>query len=248
MRIPVVAGNWKMYKTVDQAVQLTEEILSLLDGITGVEVAICPPFTALEAVARVLKETSIGLGAQNMYHEREGAFTGEISAEMLLTIGCQYVILGHSERRTYFGETDESVNKKVIAALRTGLTPIVCVGETLDERQAGTTEQVIERQIRGAFQDVTEVDLQRLIIAYEPVWAIGTGLTATPGQAQDVHRFIRRLLGDHVAEEIRIQYGGSVKPENACDLFTQPDVDGGLIGGASLKAESFVAIVRSAVR
>lgn len=248
MRIPVVAGNWKMYKTVDQAVQLTEEILSLLDGVTGVEVAVCPPFTALDEVARVLKGTSIGMGAQNMHYEREGAFTGEISAEMLLTIGCQYVILGHSERRAYFGETDESVNKKVIAALRAGLTPIVCVGETIKERQAGTTEWILERQIRGAFRDVTEADLQRLIIAYEPVWAIGTGLTATPEQAQDVHRFIRRLLGDQIAEGIRIQYGGSVKPENARDLFAQPDVDGGLIGGASLKAESFAAIVQSAVR
>jgi triosephosphate isomerase len=247
MRTPIVAGNWKMYKTVDQAVQLTKEILSSLNGIAGVEVAICPPFTALDAVARILKGTTIGLGAQNMHWEKEGAFTGEISAEMLLTIGCQYIILGHSERRTYFQETDEAVNRKIVTALKVGLTPIVCVGETIDERKAGTTERVIERQVTGAFRDIAEEDLRRVIIAYEPVWAIGTGLTATPEQAQEVHAFIRKLLGKQIAEEIRIQYGGSVKPENAGDLFGQLDIDGGLIGGASLKAENFRAIVESAV-
>lgn len=247
MRTPIVAGNWKMYKTVDQAVQLTQEILSSLNGIAGVEVAICPPFTALDAVARILKGTTIGLGAQNMHWEKEGAFTGEISAEMLLTIGCQYIILGHSERRTYFQETDEAVNRKIVTALKVGLTPVVCVGETIDERKAGTTERVIERQVTGAFRDIAEEDLRRVIIAYEPVWAIGTGLTATPEQAQEVHAFIRKLLGKQIAEEIRIQYGGSVKPENAGDLFGQLDIDGGLIGGASLKAENFRAIVESAV-
>lgn len=246
MRVPIVAGNWKMYRTVPEAIRLAEDVLKLLDGADGVQAVLCPPFTALSALDDVLGGTAVALGAQNMYHEKEGAFTGEISAEMLLTTGCKYVILGHSERRTWFGETDESVNRKVVAALAAGLAPIVCVGETLSERNAEETERVVERQVRGALLGIDAADMSKVVLAYEPVWAIGTGLTATPSQAQKVHGFIRGLLAEQISGDVPIQYGGSVKPENAGELFAQPDIDGGLIGGASLKAESFAAIVRSA--
>lgn len=251
MRIPIVAGNWKMNKTDSEATELTGRIVKLLSGIEGVDVVLCPPFTALTAVHAPLKGTKIGLGAQNMHWEAKGAFTGEISAEMLLTSGCRYVILGHSERRTYFGETNESVNRKVRAALAADLTPIVCVGETRAEREQGRTEEVVLNHVTGAFVGFSPEEIEGVVIAYEPVWAIGTGLTATPQQAQEVHAFIRKILRDswgvQVAERIRIQYGGSVKPENATEIFHELDVDGGLIGGASLEAESFAAIVRSAL-
>jgi len=245
-----VAGNWKMNLTVEKSLQLISELLPLLKGTAGVEVVLCPPFTSLWPAHQALRGSSVGLGGQDMHYEASGAYTGEVSAEMLLTCGCQYVILGHSERRAYFGETDESVNRKTLAALKAGLLPIVCVGETLQERQRNVTRQVVGRQVRGALKGIPTADVSRVIVAYEPVWAIGTGLTATPSQAQEVHAFIRALLTelyDAPAASVRIQYGGSVKPDNAGELFAQPDIDGGLIGGASLQAGSFAAIVKAAI-
>lgn len=249
MRTPIVAGNWKMNKTAREAAALAAEIRGALGGVSSIECVLCPPFTSLRAVREAIADTPIKLGAQNVHWEKSGAFTGEISAAMLLEEGCEYVIVGHSERRQYFGETDETVNRRTCAALAAGLRPIVCVGETLDEREAGQTFTVIERQIRRGLAGLVGADWERLVVAYEPVWAIGTGRTATASQAQEVHALIRRLLGDlagDAAQQIRIQYGGSVKPENAAELFGQPDVDGGLIGGASLQAASFVAIARAA--
>ena len=251
MRKPIVVGNWKMNRTPQEAMQLVAELKSLVAGIESVEIGVCPPFVCLTEVNKILKGSNIGLGAQNMYWEPEGAYTGEISAEMLLTSGCKYVILGHSERRASFGETNATVHKKLEAALKSGLSPIVCVGEAREQREKGITEQVVEDHIRGAFEGIAAADAEKTVIAYEPVWAIGTGLTATPDQAQEVHRFIREVLGGlyntSVAEHIRIQYGGSMKPENAEELLAQMDIDGGLIGGASLQAESFAAIVKGAV-
>ena len=251
MRRPFIAGNWKMYKTSIEAVDLAMGIVDRLGDVTGADIAVCPPFTSLSAVAEIVTDTVIRLGAQNMHWVREGAYTGEISANMLLTAGCDYVILGHSERRTLFHETDEDVNRKVAAALENGLIPIVCVGETLEQREREITRRVIETQIRGAFQGLSAGTFDGTVIAYEPVWAIGTGRTATPVQAQEVHGFIRELLADRfgpdIAETTRIQYGGSMKPENARELLSKPDIDGGLIGGASLKAESFEGIVRAAL-
>ena len=250
MRGPIIAGNWKMNKTVRQAVELVEEIKPMVSDVREVEIVVCPPFTALEAVSKVLPGTNIALGAQDMHWELEGAFTGEISSEMILTVGGKYVILGHSERRTYFGETNETVNKKVLSALQCGLKPIICVGETLQQREAGTTKDVVRDHVDGALKGLSAGDVPQIVLAYEPVWAIGTGLTATPAQAEEVHAFIRELLTDlydgTLAQKIRIQYGGSVKPENAAQLFGQPNIDGGLIGGASLEADSFAAIVKSA--
>ncbi len=249
MRTPIVAGNWKMNKTSREAAELAGEIRSALAGCSAVECVLCPPFTSLRAVREVIANTGLKLGAQNVHWESSGAFTGEISAPMLVDAGCEYVIVGHSERRQYFGETDETVNRRARAALAAGLRPIVCVGETLAEREAGRTFAVIERQVRAGLAGLVGADWDRLVVAYEPVWAIGTGRTATAAQAQEVHALIRRLLRDlagDAADRIRIQYGGSVKPENAAELFGQPDVDGGLIGGASLQAASFVAIVRAA--
>ena len=252
MRTPFVAGNWKLNKTPDEAEILARCVVDAASGITGVDVAICPPFTALERVAGVVRGTAVGLGAQNVYWASEGAFTGEVSAPMLLTCGCEYVILGHSERRQFFGETDETVNRRLKAALRAGLKPIVCVGESLDERQDDRTERVVEAQTRGALTGISADDVRCIALAYEPVWAIGTGLTATPEQAEAVHAFLRQVLTelyrDDVARAIRIQYGGSVKPDNAAALFAQDNIDGGLIGGASLEADAFAAIVKSAVR
>ena len=251
MRHPIVVGNWKMNKTPEEAVQLVAELRSLVAGIESVEIGVCPPFVCLTEVSKLLKGSNIGLGAQNMYWEPEGAYTGEISAKMLLTSGCKYVILGHSERRAYFEETNATVHKKLEAALESGLSPIVCVGETREQREKGITEQVVADHIRGAFEGIAAADAEKTVIAYEPVWAIGTGLTAMPDQAQEVHRFIREVLGGlyntSVAGHIRIQYGGSMKPENAEELLAQVDIDGGLIGGASLQAESFAAIVKGAV-
>lgn len=251
MRTPFVAGNWKLNKTADEAETLARCVVDAVAGITGVDVAICPPFTALERVAQVVRGTPVGLGAQNVYWEAEGAFTGEVSAPMLLTCGCEYVILGHSERRQFFGETDETVNRRLKAVLHAGLKPIVCLGESLAERQADKTEQVVETQLRGALSGISADDVRGITLAYEPVWAIGTGLTATPDQAEAVHAFLRQvstdLYRDEVARAVRIQYGGSVKPDNAAALFAQNNIDGGLIGGASLDAAAFAAIVKAAV-
>jgi triosephosphate isomerase len=249
MRKRIVAGNWKMNKKLDGAVELAKSLSDALEQETDTEVVVCPPFTNLSAVYGIIERTFIGLGAQNMHWEKKGAYTGEISAEMLKSVGCKYVILGHSERRQYFGETDLTVNKKIKCALDAQLKPIVCVGEMLNERKADRTESVVEKQVRGAFTDLSGDQLADVVIAYEPVWAIGTGEVATPEQAQDVHAFIRRLLaqmyGKDLAGAIRIQYGGSMKPENAGDLLAQPDIDGGLIGGASLDAHSFLGIIRA---
>ena len=249
MRSRLIAGNWKMNMTAAQGAALAGAIQQGLTLRPGVAVAVCPPFTALDAVGKALRGSSIALGAQNMHAQASGAFTGEVSAPMLLELGCTCVILGHSERRTLFGETDRIVNEKVRAALAAGLKPIVCVGETLEQRQAGQTAAVIATQVKGSLDGVGGV-IEKLVIAYEPVWAIGTGLTATPAQAQEVHAQIRALLtgmgGAEAAQRVTIQYGGSMKPDNARDLLAQPDIDGGLIGGAALKADAFRAIIQAA--
>ncbi len=249
MRKRIIAGNWKMNKTLDEAIDLARAIKDKAADVQNVDVILCPPFTNLSSVVDVVKGTNIGVGAQNLHWEENGAFTGEISADMLRSVGCKYVIIGHSERRQYFGEIDETVNKKIKAALAAGLVPIVCVGETLEERQADKTDEVVETQIKGAFKDISSSDAERMVVAYEPVWAIGTGKVATPQQAQDVHAFTRSLFkaiySEQVAETVRIQYGGSMKPGNAAELLANPDVDGGLIGGASLDADSFMGIINA---
>jgi len=236
-----------MNKTATEARDLAKKLLPLVSGVNNRDVVLAPPFTALQAVAEAIKGTSVGLSAQNFHWEDKGAFTGEISAEMLLDLGCKYVIIGHSERRQYFGETDETVNRRLRQALNKGLLPIVCVGETLKEREAGKANEVIERQIAGGLKGVTAAEMQKVVIAYEPVWAIGTGKTATPDQANEIHSFIRKKIeiayGKQTAESLRIQYGGSVTPENVSSLMAMPDIDGALVGGASLKPESFAALV-----
>ena len=248
MRTPIIAGNWKLNQTISEAVSLTTALKPLVAACTGVEIIVAPPFTALVSVSSAIADSNIRLAAQDMYWEDNGAFTGEVSAPMLKDVGCDYVIIGHSERRQYFDETNESVNQKVKAALAHGLKPIICVGEQLEEREAGQTEAVIENHVTGGISGLSATDLSSCVLAYEPVWAIGTGKTATPAQAQDVHNFIRGLLtkaySAAVASQICIQYGGSVKPENASELMGQPDVDGALVGGASLEAESFAQIVK----
>ncbi len=248
MRRKIVAGNWKMNKTPAEATVLVAALREALDGLSSVDVAICPPFTALPAAAEALRGSAIGLGAQNVHWEAAGAFTGEIAAPMLVELGVRYAIVGHSERRQFFGETDATVNRRARAALGAGLIPIVCVGETIQEREADQTRAVLERQVRAGLEGLSGDDWDRLVIAYEPVWAIGTGRTASDAQAQDAHAFIRGLLrslaGPDAAGRIRIQYGGSMKPGNAAGLLAQPDIDGGLIGGASLAADDFAAIVR----
>ena len=250
MRKPFVAGNWKMNTCADEAVALARAIADAAPK-EGVDLAVCPPFVYLRSVAKALDGAWVALGAQNMYFEPAGAFTGDISGAMLKDVGCRYVILGHSERRHVFGESDELVGKKVIAALAAGLDPILCVGELIEEREAGKTMEVVERQVRAGLAGVGADGIGRITIAYEPVWAIGTGKTATPAQAQEVHAAIRALLAtmynETAAAAMRIQYGGSVKPQNAKELFSQTDIDGGLIGGASLKAESFIAIAEAAL-
>ncbi len=244
MRTKIVAGNWKMNKTASEAAALVTEIRKAAnDGNGAVEVVVCPPFTDLAAAAEALKGSKIGLGAQNMHWQANGAYTGEVSAEMLKDLGVKYVIIGHSERRQYFAETDETVNLKTKAAIAAGLVPIVCVGELLEERQGGKMEEVVVRQVKTG---LAGVDMATVVIAYEPVWAIGTGLTATPEQAQEVHALIRKTLQEMfgaVADTVRIQYGGSMKPDNAKELMSCADIDGGLIGGAALKGDSFAAIV-----
>jgi len=246
MRKPFIAGNWKMYKSVAEARILARGLRAQLDAVSDREIAVCPPMTALVAVAEELKGSMIALGAQNAHWEKQGAFTGEVAAPMLAELGCRYVIVGHSERRQYFGETDETVNKRMQAVLSAGLVPIVCIGETLQEREAGATFSVIERQMKGGLKGLAAPT--GIVIAYEPVWAIGTGKTATPDQAQEVHSHIRKLyaqtFGDAAAQQVRILYGGSVKPDNMSALMSQPDIDGGLVGGASLEADSFTKIVR----
>ena len=250
MRKPVVAGNWKMYKTVAEARHLVSELVPGLQAVPSVEKVICPPFTALLAVAALLEGTDIGLGAQNIYWEASGAFTGEISPQMVAEL-CQYVILGHSERRGYFGETDETVNKKIQAALAHGLTPIVCVGETLEENEADQTADVVSRQIRNGLADLGLSDGSALMIAYEPIWAIGTGRAATAEGANAVMGGVVRpalaeLFGEAFSQSVRILYGGSVKANNAAEFFAQPDIDGALVGGASLKASEFIQIAQAA--
>ena len=248
MRRPIVAGNWKMNKTIGEAVELVTALKDKVADVTDVDIVVGPTFTALAAVAKVIKGTNIGLAAQNMYWEEKGAFTGEISPTMLKDVGCQYVIIGHSERRAYFSETNETVNKKVKAAHSHSLIPIVCVGEKLEDREAGITEKVVKDHVVNGLAGLTNQQMLNTIIAYEPVWAIGTGKTATPEQAQEVHKFIRATLAEEfspeVADAVRIQYGGSVKPGNVAELMAQPDIDGGLIGGASLDADSFAKIVK----
>ena len=253
MRKPFVAGNWKMNTDSQTSVELVERIASGFKETAGqdVTVAVCPPFVYLQSVAKALKSSGIAVGAQDIYFEPKGAFTGEISASMLKDVGCQYCLCGHSERRHVIGETDELINKKVAAAVVGGLLPILCVGELLEEREASQTNEVVTRQVKGGLAGLSTGKLQAVTIAYEPVWAIGTGLTATPEQAQEVHEFIRKLIGqmynEEIAEEIRILYGGSVKPGNAAELMSQKDIDGSLVGGASMKADDFLAIIQAAV-
>jgi triosephosphate isomerase (TIM) len=251
MRTKVIAGNWKMYKDLNESAELLHGLKSKLATMPkGVKAIVCPPFTSLALAQKLLEGSPIALGAQNMYPEDEGAFTAEVSPKMLKSAGCKYVILGHSERRQYFKETDEFINKKVKKALASGLIPIVCVGETLAEREKNITDEIVTTQVKGCLKDIQTSDIEKLIIAYEPVWAIGTGKVATPQQAQDVHKLIRTLLGqlysDSISEKVVIQYGGSVKPDNAKELLHQPDIDGALVGGACLKADSFAAIVQAA--
>jgi triosephosphate isomerase len=249
-RKKLIAGNWKMNKTSSDAVSLARELVLSLGTQADVDVVICPPFTALEAVAGAIDGSLIKLGAQNMHFEPSGAFTGEISAPMLRALFATHVILGHSERRTLFGEGDELVNRKVLAALKHQLRPILCVGESLAEREAGQTLKIVQTQTERALEGVSREMAASVVVAYEPVWAIGTGKVATAEQAQEVHGFIRGLLtklqGEAVAQRIRVLYGGSMKPANAAELLTQKDIDGGLIGGASLEARSFVELVRAA--
>jgi triosephosphate isomerase (TIM) len=251
MRKKIIAGNWKMNLNHLEAEALTENILKRVTGINDVDIVLCPPFTSLFAVHQALKGTQVKLGGQNLHWEQKGAYTGEISGNMLLTLGCEFVILGHSERRTYFHETDADVARKVKSAAGQGLIPIVCVGETLAEREGGITQKVVETQVRGAFTGLSQEEFKNTVIAYEPVWAIGTGLNATSKQAQEVHGFIRKIVeeifGSTIAAATRIQYGGSMKPANARELLNEPDIDGGLIGGASLDAESFEGIIRAAM-
>ncbi len=252
MRRMLIAGNWKMNKSVDEAVGLIDEIKAKLPADQGVEVLVCPAFVCLESAKRALQGTSIKLGAQNMYWKDSGAYTGEISADMLVSAGAEYVIIGHSERRQYFGETDESVNLKLKQALAKGLVPIVCIGETLVERESGKTFDVIKSQLKGGLAEISSQQMKGTVLAYEPVWAIGTGKVATKEQAQEAHAYIRAQLRDlfdrQTADAVIIQYGGSVKPDNAKELLGQPDVDGALIGGASLMSGDFVAIVNEALK
>lgn len=248
MRTPLIAGNWKLFKTIAEATAFVQGLKPLIHDVRGVEVAVAPVFTALGSVAAAAAGSSIKVAAQDCYWEAEGAFTGEVSPGLLKDAGCSHVIIGHSERRQYFGETDETVNRKTKAALAAGLTVLLCVGETLAQREAGDAFSVIAAQVTGGLQGVSAEMIKQAVIAYEPVWAIGTGKTASDEQAQEVHAFIRQLIAKLYsqadAEQIRILYGGSVKPENVKGLMSQPDIDGALVGGASLKADSFAAIVR----
>jgi len=247
MRIPVIAGNWKMHKTLAEARALSQAIRDGAAQATHCQIVIAPAYSALAAVAEVIRGTPLILGAQNVHWEAQGAFTGEISIPMLEDMGCGMVILGHSERRQFFGETDQTVNRRLRAVMKSSLTPIICIGETLAQREDGSYHAVLSQQLAGGLDLLTHQDLLRIILAYEPVWAIGTGRTASPEVAQEVHRSIRALLaqrfGDETARQVRILYGGSIKPENMSDLMRQPDIDGGLVGGACLEAKSFLRII-----
>lgn len=250
MRKKLVAGNWKMNTDLASAETLVREIVGALKSATPkATVVLCPPFIALERMHQLIHGTALHIGAQNLHFENDGAFTGEISATMLKSVGCEYVIIGHSERRQFFGETEYTVNRRLLHAIKNNLRPIVCVGETLEHREEGATFNVVRRQLTGAFYNVEEAAMNSVVIAYEPVWAIGTGKTATPEQAQEVHESIRSLMSGlysrDIADALPILYGGSVKADNAATIFSQPDVDGGLIGGASLKAKEFCAIVNA---
>ncbi|GBR76636.1 triosephosphate isomerase [Candidatus Termititenax persephonae] len=247
MRKPIMAGNWKLNKNHLETLAFIDEITPVLSGVGDVDIVICPPFTSLNVATARTKGTNIKIGAQDLFWEKSGAYTGEISGEMLKVLGCDYVIIGHSERRQYFGETNQTINKKIFAAFASGLIPIVCVGETWQERSAGQVEQVLSAQIREGLQGLNAEYHGKIVIAYEPVWAIGTGQTATPAQANEAHVLLRKLLGEifaETAQDIRIQYGGSVKPENVRELMAQSDIDGALIGGAALKAASFEKLVK----
>lgn len=251
MRNIVIAGNWKMNNDLKESEKLIVELKNLLlNEKPNCDVIVCPPFTSLSEASKLLKGSAIKLGAQNMHFEDNGAFTGEVSASMLKSVGCEYVIIGHSERRHILGETDEVINKKIKKALAAGLKPIFCVGELLEERESGTTNDVVKRQILKGLEGVSSDDMKNIIVAYEPVWAIGTGKTASPAQAQEVHEFIRDLIeigfSLEVANDLVIQYGGSVKPDNAKELISQKDIDGALVGGACLKADSFIGIIKGA--
>ncbi len=247
MRKPFIAGNWKMNTNGQAAVSLASELAEAVKEIDTVDIAVCPPFVYLHDTARALSSSNISLGAQNVYYQPDGAFTGETSCEMLKDVGCQYVIIGHSERRHVMGETDDLINKKVAVAISSGLLPILCVGELLEQREAGQTDAVVTEQVKKGLAGLSEEKVLAVTIAYEPVWAIGTGKTATSQQAQEVHRMIRKLLAemysDSVAAQIHIQYGGSAKPDNTAELMSCPDVDGLLVGGASLKVKDFAGMI-----
>jgi len=251
MRKPVIAGNWKMNKSINEAIELVNSLKRELIDIQETDIVVCPVYTALSDVSDLLIDSNISLGAQNVYWEPSGAFTGEISPSMIKDAGCKYVIIGHSERRKYFGESDERVNKRIKAAQSEGLIPIFCVGETLEEREADKTIDVVKRQLKGGLEGLESEALLKLVIAYEPVWAIGTGKTATSEQAQEVHKFIRGWLNENyspeTAESLRILYGGSVKPSNIKELMQQGDIDGALVGGASLDSSSFIEIVKNSL-
>lgn len=248
MRTPIIAGNWKMHKTTAEAKALASGIVREVGEVREVQVVLCPPFTALSAVAEIIRGSRVELGGQNCHYESKGAFTGEVAPEFLMDLGCRYVIIGHSERRQYFKEDDQLVNKKLKKALSVELVPIFCIGETLQERNKDLTFDVLRRQVTNGLSEIQLEDPLKMVVAYEPVWAIGTGVTATPDQAQEAHRYVRDLLsglwGTDTAEQVRIQYGGSVKPDNIKELMAQPDIDGALVGGASLEVESFVRIVK----
>jgi triosephosphate isomerase len=251
MRKNVIAGNWKMNNDLSESQNLITRLTSGLSNLKiNCDVIICPPYTSLSEANSLIKNTIVKLGAQNVYHEDNGAYTGEISPLMLKSVGCEYVIIGHSERRTIFKESNETINKKIKKALEHGLKVIFCIGETLDEREKNITNDVVKKQVIEGLLDIDEKAISNMIIAYEPVWAIGTGRNATPQQAQDVHKFIRKLMEDKyssgIADDLTIQYGGSVKPDNARELLSQPDIDGALVGGACLKAESFIDIIKAA--
>jgi len=250
-RRPIIAGNWKLNKNIKESIELVTLLKRKLNDVQNVEIVVCPVYTALSDVYEVLMESSIKLGAQDLFWEEKGAFTGEVSASLIKDTGASFVVVGHSERRQFFNETDETVNKKTKAALKVGLTPIVCVGEMLQEREANKTFQVIERQLKGSLVNFSHDEIDKVVVAYEPVWAIGTGKVATPQQAQEVHAFIRKeiskVFGEEAARGLRILYGGSVKPDNISNLMNEPDIDGALVGGASLEVDSFSDIVKNAV-
>ncbi|MBD3287433.1 triose-phosphate isomerase [candidate division KSB1 bacterium] len=252
MRRKIIAGNWKMNKTVPEAVDFVRGLMKQASEFINCDIIVGPPYTALAPVSEVIKDSNVKLSAQNVHFEDSGAYTGEVSTGMLESAGCDLVIIGHSERRQYFGDTDELINKKLKKVLSSKLDPIFCIGETLDERKSGRTEQVVERHVKKGLDGISKSDVKRVTIAYEPVWAIGTGETATPEQAEEVHAFIRKLLkeiyDEEISEGLRIQYGGSVKPSNAKELLKQPDLDGALIGGASLDLNSFTEIIKIADR